>query len=81
MGAGLDIVAHFKRVFAFASGWEALRWVDWMMGIDLVALDSSQVCWSLKAGCFSWFLQRRDGSSSPTRRVSIACSLPSPLAS
>ncbi len=32
-----DIVAHFQQVFELASGSEALKWVDWMVGIDLVS--------------------------------------------
>jgi len=32
-----DIVTYFRRIFDFASGSEALKWVDWMVGTDLVS--------------------------------------------
>ena len=32
-----DIVTYFQRVFGFASGSEALKWIDWMVGTDLVS--------------------------------------------
>ena len=33
-----EIVAYFQRIFGFASGSEALQWVDWMVGINLVSV-------------------------------------------
>ena len=32
-----EIVAHFQRLFELTSGSEAVKWVDWMDGTDLVA--------------------------------------------
>jgi hypothetical protein len=32
-----EIVTYFQRLFGFASGSEALKWVDWMVGTDLVS--------------------------------------------
>ncbi len=32
-----EIVTYFQRIFGFASGSEALKWVDWMVGTDLVS--------------------------------------------
>ena len=32
-----EIVKYFQRIFGFASDSEALKWVDWMVGTDLVS--------------------------------------------
>jgi hypothetical protein len=33
-----QILMYFERVFGFASGSEALKWIDWMVGTDLVSV-------------------------------------------
>ena len=32
-----EIVTYFQRLFGFASDSEALKWIDWMVGTDLVS--------------------------------------------
>lgn len=32
-----EIVTYFQRIFGFATGSEALKWIDWMVGSNLVS--------------------------------------------
>jgi len=46
-----EILTYFQRIFGFASGSEALKWVDWMVGTNLV---SALVDTHLQSGLFEF---------------------------